>query len=1361
MADEAGAANVANVIYTGRIGHIEPFNDSEEDIETYIQRLDQYFLVNDVPDAKKAPALLSLVGAKVFKLLKNLVTPAAPSTKSYDDLCTTLKDHFKPKANRRTLTYRFRCRKQKEGESLKDFLANLKELSVDCEFGTDLQRQLCDGFIYGLRNEHSRTKLLAKTDVTLEQAFELASLLDQASADAKEISTPVAVHALAKQKYSRPSQKDGAQQQRRKCYRCGFKNHTAAECYFKESPCNSCGKIGHIPRVCMSKSDKDSRKQQKGRESRQRAKRKPRVHQLDETSSDASSETEVLSLEVNAMTNSHTDKITLTPKINGVKIPMELDTGSALSIITKSVYDKHFSDIKLKQSATLLKTFSGEIIKPLGTLRVTLKIHGNKRSDLILYVTDCGKNSLFGRDWLREVKLDWSEIKTLKLAENINSTTIDGRVKKLFDTHAQLFSPGIGKLKGYAAKFQLKPDAKPIFMKARVIPFSLRDKVKAELDRLQAAEIISPVKHSEYATPIVPVIKRNGTVRLCGDFKCTLNKLIEPEQYPLPCIDEIFASFAGGKKFSKIDLTEAYLAYEIAEEHRKYFTISTPWGLYQYNRMLYGITDAPGKWQRVMDTALQGIPYVKCILDDILVSGIDDEDHLRNLSAVMNALEQHGLKANLKKTELFRDHVDWCGHRISANGLEQNESKVKAIVDAPAPKNASELRTWIGMVTYYHKFLPDVASKLQPLYALLGKNAKWEWKTAHKQAFAITKEEIASSRVLTHYNPSMPLYLQCDASYVGLGAVLSHKFSDGSDRPILFISRSLRPAEKNYSQLDLEATAIFWATKKLIHYLYGRHFTLVTDNYPITRIFHAQKSIPQMSAMRLQRYAIFLSGLNYTIEFRSSKQHANADALSRLPLAADNNSINKPDTTDIIAVNMLQSLPVDHKAVRQHTQKDPVLSKVTQFVSTGDWNERDNEFATFYRKKDELSTHNNCLFWGHRVVIPKNLEDDILQALHETHAGISKTKSLARSYIWFPNIDERIETMIKNCHQCLHHIKTPPESPLISWPTPENPWERLHIDHAFYDNKILLCVIDAFSKYPHASVVGSTDSETTINKLQELFSMFGLPKVINCDNATSFSSEKFQNWCKSLGIQLKFSMPFSPKTNGLVEKFNSTLKCALKSMKNVKKSLQEKLLIILFRYRITPHSTTNTTPSQLMFGRVIRNKFSLLTASHNEIRSKKQERSRKNDQKMREFMPGERIAAKDYRQNSQKWQTGTITNRTGPLSYTIQTDEGAHWRRHADQLVNNAPQAPPTATKEPIDIDLPPVIQPRETQLREPQPQPRADEPRAQQAIAGSLALPQHQANAHTDGPALAPLETRRSKRSVKPVDHYGCVVSH
>ena len=273
--------------------------------------------------------------------------------------------------------------------------------------------------------------------------------------------------------------------------------------------------------------------------------------------------------------------------------------------------------------------------------------------------------------------------------------------------------------------------------------------------------------------------------------------------------------------------------------------------------------------------------------------------------------------------------------------------------------------------------------------------------------------------------------------------------------------------------------------------------------------------------------------------------------------------------------------------------------------------------------------------------------------------------------------------------------------------------------------------------------------------------MFGLPKVINCDNATSFSSEKFQNWCKSLGIQLKFSMPFSPKTNGLVEKFNSTLKCALKSMKNVKKSLQEKLLIILFRYRITPHSTTNTTPSQLMFGRVIRNKFSLLTASHNEIRSEKQERSRKNDQKMREFMPGERIAAKDYRQNSQKWQTGTITNRTGPLSYTIQTDEGAHWRRHADQLVNNAPQAPPTATKEPIDIDLPPVIQPRETQLREPQPQPRADEPRAQQAIAGSLALQQHQANAHTDGPALASLDTRRSKRSVKPVDRYGCVVSH
>ena len=251
-------------------------------------------------------------------------------------------------------------------------------------------------------------------------------------------------------------------------------------------------------------------------------------------------------------------------------------------------------------------------------------------------------------------------------------------MQRLINKHQPIFEKGIGKLKGPSAKFQLKPDAKPILIKARKVPFALRDKVNNELKRLEKDGIISPVKISDYATPIVPVIKRDGSVRICADFKVTLNKNIEPEQYPLTCINDIFASLAGSQKFSKIDITSAYLSMEVDPEHRKYLTISTELGLFEHNRLLFGVTDAPAKWQRAVDSILEGIPFTKCILDDILVGGTDDNDHIKNLDTVMARLKEYGLKVNQGKCTFMVPAVTFCGHKITAEGLQQDASKTKA-----------------------------------------------------------------------------------------------------------------------------------------------------------------------------------------------------------------------------------------------------------------------------------------------------------------------------------------------------------------------------------------------------------------------------------------------------------------------------------------------------------------------------------------------------------------------------------------------------------------------------------------------------------------------------------------------------------
>ena len=1269
MAEGGDDAQNVRHVPMATLGNIEPFDDNLEDITSYVERLDQFFLANLITEERKAPVFLSLSGRKIYQLLKNLTAPQLPREKTYKELTDALEKHFRPKVNITTERYRFQSRKQGSGEPIHDYVAALKNLSINCAFN-DLDDRLRDAFIFGLGATETKKRLLAKPELNFATAVQQASAIEQANADASEINRDVKpVHAVDRQ---RPRQRRRRQRpppqpenSTKACYRCGKTNHSSQDCFYKDKTCTNCGKVGHIRPACRQLKNKEpERKMEKSH------RRRP-VHQLDQHSSEG----EILSLNVHAIEKSDSDKIMINCKINKASIEMEVDTGSAVTLINRDLFERHFSDAKLQPTTTVLKSFTGDLVKPDGVLHVRVKHSGQQRSGMRLFVVDGRTPALFGRDWLRSLPLNWSEIKELQKAKWVESAEASklmanvthAAVRRMIHQHSAIFEPGIGKLQAPPATFHLKQHT-PKFIKARTVPFSQRDKVKTELNRLQAEGIISPVKFSDYATPIVPIDKSNGRVRICGDFKCTLNQIIEPEQYPLPVIDEIFAMFGGGQNFSKIDLTEAYLAYEIHPDYRKYLTISTPHGLYEFNRLVYGISDAPAKWQKIMDQVLENIPYTKCIIDDILVSGENEEAHLKNLATVFARLEQFGLKVNTKKCEFFKPSIEFCGHKISNQGLHKSPSKVEAVLNAPPPKSVKELQSFIGMLTYYHKFLPNIAAELKPLYDLTKKDVKFEWKEKHKKAFEKAKQEIASERVLTHYRPSIPLVLQCDASGNGLGAVLSHKFGDRTERPIIFISRSLTAAEKNYSQLDLEATAIFWATKKLLHYLYGRHFYLVTDNKPLSKIFQADKSVPQISAMRLQRYALFLSGLNYEILHRPAAENANADLLSRLPLPTQRTAL---DEIDQLQVKMLHTLPIDNTHIKRYTQKDTVLARVYSYTQTGEWGEREGEFAPYYRRRHELSTQLGVLMWGARVVIPPPLRKDVLEELHSTHMGIVKTKALARSYFYFPGIDGAIEKMVKSCPKCVHHIKTPPEVQLQSWNVTETPWERIHIDHAGpFQGNMFLIVIDSKTKWLEVEVVRSTDTSTTIRKLQTMFARLGVPKVLVSDNATGFTSADFGSFLGRLGIKHARSTPYHPKTNGLAEKAVQFLKNSLSAMTSDALSLQTKLDRILLKYRVTPHVTTGEAPGTLMFNRRVRTKLDAVRPNLDDKLRQQQESSKKNDLLLREFNVGDRVIVKDFRQNKEKWEPCTVEARTTPTSYRVRTADGATWRRHADQMRN-------------------------------------------------------------------------------------------
>ena len=390
------------------------------------------------------------------------------------------------------------------------------------------------------------------------------------------------------------------------------------------------------------------------------------------------------------------------------------------------------------------------------------------------------------------------------------------------------------------------------------------------------------------------------------------------------------------------------------------------------------------------------------------------------------------------------------GYKIDQAGLHPTDEKLKAIKDSPCPGNVSQLKSYLGLVNYYGKFLPQLATCLAPLYDLLKRETDWHWGKSQEKAFADSKRWLHSERVLIHFDPNKPLVLFCDASPYGLGAVLCHKLSEGVDKPIAFASRTLSAAEKNYSHLEKEGLAVVFGVKRFYQYLFGQNFTIVTDHKPLLGLLGEKQAVPTMAAARIQRWAMFLAAYQYQLIYRPGAQNGNADALSRLPLKEMASTGEEDETPEeiILTLQKLATTPVKAAHICKLTGKDPILSRVRNLVIHG-WAARegtDKDLAPYYPRRAELSVIDGCLLWGSRVIIPPEAQKPILEELHDGHPGIVRMRSLARSYVWWPKMDSQIERTVQRCPSCQAHRKAPLEAPLHPWEWPDRPWARLHLD---------------------------------------------------------------------------------------------------------------------------------------------------------------------------------------------------------------------------------------------------------------------------------------------------------------------------
>lgn len=730
------------------------------------------------------------------------------------------------------------------------------------------------------------------------------------------------------------------------------------------------------------------------------------------------------------------------------------------------------------------------------------------------------------------------------------------------------------------AEMQIKlKDDTPITYRPYRLSLSERSKVKEMVSEMLNNNIIQE-SISEYASPIILVAKKSGDTRLCVDYRA-LNQKTLKEKYPMPLIDDQIDRLSGQVFFTSLDLTSGYYQVPVSEGSKHLTAFVTPDGHYEYNRMPFGLTNAPAVFQRLILSLLrrQNTPGVMAYMDDIIIASKTVEEGLEKLSIVLDLIQEANLTLNLSKCHFFKRSIDYLGFEVSSKGVRPGARKVEAVRSFKTPENVHEVRQFVGLASFFRRFVEGFASTAKPLTSLTKSNVPWVWGEAQEKSFKKLKEVLISRPVLAIFNPDYKTELHTDASSIGLGGILLQRATDSAPlQAVAYFSRQTTPEEHHFHSYELETLAVVSSLNRFRVYLLGIEFKVVTDCNALRTTLTKRDLIP-----RIARWWLLVQEYTFNIEYRPGAQLAHADALSRNP-----NFVSLPEAHSL---NIMQINDVHWLQAVQLS--DPLLSNIKAVLDakSAEAKEVRSKYelkdGKIFRKTDD----------GLRWVVPKDARWKICQQCHDEagHFSIEKTLEKMKRDYWFPKMAQFGRKYVKACIPCAYskHPGGKKQGFLHPLPKPNVPFQCLHIDHlgpfvkSKKNNAYILGIIDAYTKFIVLRAVKDTRSKTSISVLRDVFAMFGTPRTLISDRGTSFTSKEFESYIQNVGVKHVLNAVATPRANGQIERYNRSILSSLTALchGNDDRHWDKHVPDVQWSLNNTINQSTGKSPMEIIMGR--------------------------------------------------------------------------------------------------------------------------------------------------------------------------------